>query len=174
MTDTSAELYVKLMEEDPALARLCGLLERVDVEKGLQIEVTREPPNYFLRLSAPDGRCNVTGDPLPWTGRKWRLSQHMTDGEVVATAFKAYLTVLEHEAREVFLFDGQPVFNSHVDIHQMVQLHASGKALKGRSPVSEAKERSPECNHEFVSTPGSPGHGLYCTKCDLPLRHLMT
>lgn len=49
-------------------------------------------------------------------GRKWLLSEHMTAGEIVQTAFKAVLTAEEHEAREKFLFRGSTIFSPHFDI----------------------------------------------------------
>lgn len=43
-----------------------------------------------------------TGLPAEWTGRKWFLSFHMTETEVVSTAFKALMAAQEHEMREWF------------------------------------------------------------------------
>lgn len=71
---------------------------------------------FWLRVGDPTGRCNVTGASMPWWGRKWRLSIHMTNGEVVQTAFKALMTALEHEAREQFTYKGQMVMGPHLDI----------------------------------------------------------
>lgn len=97
---------------------------------GLKIELAVEVEHSrrsSLRVTCPDGTCNVTGKPLPWNGRWWRLSYHMTDTEVVLTAFKAILTALEHEAREKFTFKGQAVLDSHIDINELVRLRAEGK-----------------------------------------------
>lgn len=99
---------------------------------GLRIETIAEGSHLFLRVYNPHGTCNHTGNPAPWKGRKWRLSPHMTDGEVVWTAFKAILTALEHEARELFKFDGVAVADSHVDIHKLVALMKSEGALAER------------------------------------------
>lgn len=104
--------------------RFKRLLTRISYP-GLALETTYEPGhNYFLRVTAPEGTCNTTGQPHPWNGRKWLLSPHMTDGEVVWTAFKAILTALEHEAREQFKFDGVAVADSHVDIHKLAAFMA--------------------------------------------------
>jgi hypothetical protein len=46
-------------------------------------------------------------------GRKWLLSTHMMDEEVVQTALMAVLAFEEHEAREAFLFDGKRLFSPH-------------------------------------------------------------
>lgn len=78
------------------------------------------------------GTCNVSGKPDNWRGRKWRLSPHMTKGEVVQTAFLATMTAVEHETREQFKFDGVSVFDPHYDIDKLVELRRSEDALKHR------------------------------------------
>lgn len=78
------------------------------------------------------GACNVTGADITWTSRKWQLSWHMTDGEVVQTAFKAVLTALEHEAREQFTYRGVTVFDPHYDIEKLVALRMQHNSLKER------------------------------------------
>lgn len=88
---------------------------------------------YWLRVGNPQGRCNTTNAPAPWWGRKFRLSPHMTDGEVVWTAFMAVLTAIEHEVREQFTYKGAAVANSHVDIDKLVALHKDASALAHRA-----------------------------------------
>lgn len=116
--------------------RFRDLLHRVDLPHGMTYKVVREGstslPVWFLRVEAPLGVCNVSGKHAPWVGRKWRLSEYMTDTEVVATAFKAYITALEHEAREQFKFDGVPVFDSHTDVHSIVAMRKLGQGLDAR------------------------------------------
>jgi hypothetical protein len=55
-------------------------------------------------------------------GRKWRLSIHMTDSEVIQTAFKALFAWFEHEVREAFLFNGKPIFGPHFDVWKLAEL----------------------------------------------------
>jgi len=86
-----------------------------------------------LRVVCKDGTCNVTGRPHSWNGRWWRLSQHMTDSEIVWTAFKAVLTALEHEAREKFTFKGIRVADSHVDIHKLADFMAQPSVHDSRA-----------------------------------------
>jgi hypothetical protein len=83
-------------------------------------------PIWFIRIKAQEGTCNVTGEPLSWTGRKWYVSQHSTDSEVLQTILKAYLTALEHEAREMFLYRGQPIFDPHFDVEALHLLRVVG------------------------------------------------
>lgn len=60
--------------------------------------------------------CTTTGQLCEHGGRKWLLSEHMTESEVVLTALKAALTAEEHEARENFRYNGKQVFNPHPSI----------------------------------------------------------
>lgn len=108
-------------------------------------------PSFYLRVAALEGTCNVTGKGLSWNGRKWRLSEHMTDGEVVATAFKALITALEHEARELFTFQGAAVYDSHVDIYKLVALRKAPDALTGR--------QEPPVDHSSAEFPLPPASG---------------
>lgn len=124
------------------MSRFQDLLDRI-VFPRMSLQVTHEEGRFFLRWVEPEARCAVTGVLGPQYGRKWRLSSHMTDGEVVGTAFKALLTYQEHEARESFKFDGVSVYDSHVDIHKLVALHKTGEAVQGRHPVSVELEQRP-------------------------------
>jgi hypothetical protein len=81
---------------------------------------------HYLRCFCPGGRCNRTGALVPWRGRKWRLSQHMTDMEVVNTAFLAVMACYEHELRELFKVDGVAVMNSHRDLHEVIGFMRAG------------------------------------------------
>lgn len=76
---------------------------------------------WFLQVQfiAPDV---ATGETQVFGGRKWRLSMHMTQSEIVQTALKAVLTAEEHEARELFLYRGRPVFGPHVNVERLWEL----------------------------------------------------
>lgn len=60
-----------------------------------------------------------TGEWAEQKGRKWFLSPHMTNSEVVSTALKAVLTAMEHEVRELFTYRGRPVYGPHLDIEAL-------------------------------------------------------
>jgi hypothetical protein len=106
--------------------RLCDAIKF----PGLELEVyetrhTVDPQvnvghlSWHLRWECRGGPMavdNTTGKAHAWNGRPWRLSTHMTDGEVVQTAWAALMMVLEHEARERFTFHGTTIFNPHLDI----------------------------------------------------------
>lgn len=81
---------------------------------------------HYLRCYCPNGRCNATGERIAWRGRKWRLSRHMTDMEVVNTAFLALVTVYEHELRELFKVDGVAIMDSHRDLDDVIRFMRTG------------------------------------------------
>lgn len=103
-----------------------GWVIRVGTDWSPSQEALLNISGVWLHVGDPEGVCNVTGKPLPWWGRKWRLSVHMTDGEIVQTAFLAIMTALEHEARESFTFQGVCVMEPHRDIHAVVKAMKDG------------------------------------------------
>jgi hypothetical protein len=100
-------------------------------------------PGYTFKLGDKDGvlwlqitctaLCNVKHVPHHWRGRKWMLSEHMTDGEIVQTAFMAVLAAQEHEAREQFKYRGAAILDPHYDIERLVALRSDPTAVKARS-----------------------------------------
>lgn len=125
-----------------ALARLDVILAQVTLP-GYRFEAGHEADYLFVRIVCDDGVCNVTGAPLPWNGRKWRLSQHMTDGEVVQTCFMAAKSAQEHELRERFTFQGAAVFGPHFDIYRLVELASDPTAIKEREHHGPTQSPSP-------------------------------
>lgn len=81
---------------------------------------------YFLQAEfhAP---CADTGKLTLQKSRKWYLSEHMTESELVQTAFKCVLTAIEHEAREQFKYKGQAILGPHFNVNDLVELAASGR-----------------------------------------------
>ena len=74
-------------------------------------------PWLQVHFHAPDNENpEVSG---PAKGRKWFLSPHMTESEVVGTAFKAVLTAEEHEAREKFKWRDRAVFGPRIDVESL-------------------------------------------------------
>jgi hypothetical protein len=73
---------------------------------------------HFL---APDW-THITQPIKNWSSRKWYLSQHMTESELVQTAFAAALQAEEHEAREAFAYRRQRIFNPHISVNALMQV----------------------------------------------------
>ncbi|WP_442108471.1 hypothetical protein [Pseudomonas sp. NUPR-001] len=91
-----------------------------------------DPAKGSLRISCVEGVCNITGEPLKWKGRHWLLSPHMTEGEVVQTAWLALQTALEHERRENFRYKGAMIFGPHFDINALADLAKSPSGIVER------------------------------------------
>jgi hypothetical protein len=88
-----------------------------DHHPSLRIRVEQDGPrNYFLQLMDVELPSEFN------TGRKWRLSPHMTVSEVVGTTWKAYMTWIEHEARESFQWRGRAIYGPHLDVDALWQL----------------------------------------------------
>ncbi len=80
--------------------------------------VVGDEPDFYLQVRFRAGDT-AGGAVSEWSGRKWRLSGHMTKSEVVQTALKAVLTAEEHEAREKFLYQGRAVYGPHVSVDEL-------------------------------------------------------
>lgn len=59
---------------------------------------------------------------MTWFGRKWYLSEFMTDDEIVKTAYSAFRQALEHEVMEGFKVDDKPLFNPHLDFEALLEI----------------------------------------------------
>lgn len=75
----------------------------------------RDGHRPILQISCVD-TCSVSGEEYRWKGRKWFLSPHMTQSEIVQTAFLATHVAMEHELRERFKYRGQPIFRPHYSV----------------------------------------------------------
>jgi len=98
-----------------------GIVRRIKYKDTISINVITEVVSQTKYIQ-------VRQDCHPhWTGRKWRLSPHMTKGEIVQTAFMACLAWEEHECREAFKYKDQPVFSPHYNIESLVRLCEQGQ-----------------------------------------------
>lgn len=84
-----------------------------------------QPPGYLHRpltpylqwiFNAPDLN---TGELEEQRCRKWQLSYHMTQSELVRTAFKAALAAEEHEASEAFKYKGAMIYDPHLSLDDL-------------------------------------------------------
>lgn len=88
---------------------VCSLL--VD-DAGPQIMWTFLAPDYTNEFDALRA----------WNSRKYRISKHMTESEVVQTAFLAALQAEEHECREAFSYKGKHPFNPHIALSALLSV----------------------------------------------------
>ena len=72
--------------------------------------------------------CSNTGKLGEWKGRKNYLSDHMTDDEIVKTAYVTFKQAVEHEVMEGFRIDGKLLFNPHINFEELLLI--SNKEVK--------------------------------------------
>jgi len=80
---------------------------------------TDDVPYLQIKFLAP---CNVTGRLELQSCRKWMLSYHMCDEEIVSTGLKAVLAAVEHETREQFKWKGQPIYRPHYSLDALYKI----------------------------------------------------
>jgi len=66
--------------------------------------------------------CTKTGKVGEWTGRKFYLSKHMTQDEIVKTAYVAFKAAIKHEIMEGFKVDGKILFNPHINFEELLNI----------------------------------------------------
>jgi hypothetical protein len=66
--------------------------------------------------------CSKTGTMQDWRGRKWYLSEFMTDDEVIKTAYTAFEYCVKHEVMEGFKVDNTILFNPHVNYEALLSV----------------------------------------------------
>lgn len=78
-------------------------------------------------------RLKVDPTKRDWTGRKWYLSERMTETEIVNTCYKAWQAALEHEFREHFRYQGATIYNPHRSVASLVRAARSADAIDCRT-----------------------------------------
>lgn len=109
------------------MIRLAELLQRVKFSlfgkhfkvKGFLDKISET--RMYLQVIYTD-TCRNTGEESEWHGRKWYLSEFMTDDEVIKTAFAACKSAVEHEIMEGFTVDGVVLFNPHVSFEALLSI----------------------------------------------------
>lgn len=72
--------------------------------------------------------CNKEAKVQEWHGRKFYLSDYMTDDEIIKTSYSAFKTAVEHEVMEAFTVDGIVLFNPHINFEELLKI--SHKEIK--------------------------------------------
>jgi hypothetical protein len=115
--------------------RVLSLLHRVTMslmgqQFKLRVEYDCKDPlsgRLFIQV-VYDAPCSKTGHADTWKGRKWQLSEHMTDDEIVKTMYAAFEAAVKHEILEGFKVDGRVLFNPHVNFEELLLI--SDKEVK--------------------------------------------
>jgi hypothetical protein len=88
---------------------------------GLQFIVTITGTTCLLFAKWKDV-CSPSGAPKTLTSRKYYISPHMLDDEIVQTGFLCLKTALEHEFRETFKVQGKAIFSPHLSHAQLATI----------------------------------------------------
>lgn len=104
------------------LSNLSAIVADVTVPYGWRLKAFDRNGTLFLQVACDSDRCNVTNAETSWSGRKWFVSPHSCESEVVQTCFKAVLTAAEHETREKFLYRGAMIFGPHMDVNALLEI----------------------------------------------------
>ncbi len=100
----------------------------------LRAEHDNEFPNGRIFIQVVyDSPCTKTGEVKEWHGRKWYLSKHMTDDEIVKTAYVAFESCVKHEVMEGFKVDGITLFNPHASFEELLKVSGLEVSRKERS-----------------------------------------
>lgn len=107
--------------------RFRDVLSRI-AYKGWVFNLGGDNGRHWLQVEFYVSALDAQGHAEPGVqkGRKWLLSEHMTESEIVQTAFKAVLSAEEHETREQFLVEGVPVLGPHFDLFALAALSSCG------------------------------------------------
>ena len=80
-----------------------------------------ESGRIFIQI-VYDAVCSKTGKVETWHGRKWYLSEYMTDDEIIKTIYAAFEAAIKHEILEGFKVDGKILFNPHVNFEELLKI----------------------------------------------------
>ena len=109
---------------------MARIMDRVSYP-GLDIVMRGNTDAPYLQVQCREGQCNVTGKPKGWNGRKWQLSTHMTETELVKTALCAVLAAIQHETLEKFKYEDVSIFDPHIGVRDLINLR-KGAPLDAR------------------------------------------
>lgn len=73
----------------------------------------------YIQISY-ESMCNKTHTVDTWKGRKFYLSEYMTQDEVIKTAYAAFEAAIKHEVMEGFKVDGIILFNPHINFEELL------------------------------------------------------
>jgi len=99
----------------------CGLFEQKFEIRVERDNVYKTKGRVFLQIIYK-AKCNKSKKLENWHGRKFYLSEHMTEDEVIKTLFLAFKLTVEHEVMEGFKVDGKLLFNPHLSYTELLAI----------------------------------------------------
>lgn len=86
-----------------------------------KFEVMPKGDGFLLQLSYTEPDIH-TGAPALQKARKWYISSHATETEIVETAYAACVRSMQHVVSEHFLYRRRRVYSPHFDIQGRIDL----------------------------------------------------
>lgn len=128
--DVRASLLSNLGGGDPSpmMARVQSLVNRVSMScLGHEFKVRVEydlqyGKRVFIQIQYVAPCTKDEQHVEEWSGRKYYLSEFMTDDEIIKTCYAAFETAVKHEIMEGFKVDGIILFNPHVDFEELLKV----------------------------------------------------
>lgn len=119
-----------MIKVDPMRERVQSLLARVALcGRAGSFRVIEKAPGVILLQHLQILTCVRDGAARECHGRKFYLSPHMTDEEILQTALLAVIQFEEHEVRERFHFDGKRIFGPHKSLAALEQCEEQERAF---------------------------------------------
>jgi hypothetical protein len=121
------------MKQDHMVKRVSTLLSRIQmscVGKDFSLifnEDVIHGGRVYIQIKY-ESPCSKTGEIETWKGRKYYLSEFMSDDEIVKTCYVAFEQCIKHEVMEGFKVDGTILFNPHVNFEELLKI--SNKEVK--------------------------------------------
>jgi hypothetical protein len=100
------------------LSTLQAFVQRIHFE-GYGFRVLEKGDGFLLQGEYTEDDVETRNPELQRT-RKWYISPHMTQTEVVDTCFALCERSMRHRCREHFTFDGLRIFSPHIPLHARV------------------------------------------------------
>ena len=75
----------------------------------------------YVQIKFEDA-CAFSGVVEEQSCRKWMLSYHMCDSEVIQTVYAAIERAVIHEAKEKFKFENKTIFNPHRSVYSLLDI----------------------------------------------------
>lgn len=111
------------------LSDISNLLDRVKAEvlgTSFQFYISRDKKDstgrIYIQVKYMAKDTKDASSIKEWNGRKWYLSDYMTDDEVIKTAYCAVKAAVEHEVMEGFKVDNIVLFNPHVNFEALLSV----------------------------------------------------
>lgn len=100
---------------------LVDILKGITYKPGWRLAAGADSGRWYIQWQF-EGPCSFTGKVIEQPCRKWWLSEWMTQGEVVQTAFMAAMAAEEHECREFFKYQSKRLFGPHIKMEALMEV----------------------------------------------------